>query len=701
MQVLFQSEYTECGLATIAMVASAHGYVVDLPSLRARYPVSFRGTTLQDIVSIADDIGLESRAISCDVSDLRQLSLPAILHWRMNHFVVLARCRRDSYILHDPAFGRVVVTASEMNKSFTGVALEVWKGPQFQKEDLARKLRIGSVIPKSPTIRKAIVLLLLYALGIELTILVVPILQQIIIDEVLISQDTDLLLLVVIATGVFLVGKSVTQAVRSLIQRNLQSSLSLIVPSHVFQHMAGLPVSWFSQRSAADVVNRYDSVNYIHSTLTKTVIDAWLDGFVAILTLTAMALYSVPLALIVVLATFLYGLIRVVSFRSYRLRSHNEIIQRARVEEFLWETMRGIATIKLFSGVSQRQSGYVARLSRYIAVRMQILTADTAFVFAQDLIAGIEKVAVLYVGALLVLSGEFTIGMLIAFLSFRDNFVTKGSSLIDAAIEFRMLGVHLDRIADILLSPLEHKTRLPFLGERPARGELEIQNVWYRYGEHEADVLRNCCLKISSGEAVAIVGPSGSGKSTLFKVLTGEVQPRQGEVLIDGVSLNATGYERLRGVMSVVSQNDMLFGGTIAENIAFLDESPNHDQIRAVAKMAQIAEEIERMPMGYNSLVGTMGTGLSGGQVQRLMIARALYRSPRILLLDEATSSLDMENEKKISEVLSELRITRVVIAHRQETIARADRVVDITEINVSGNADVVPIHNNALKRDQ
>ena len=693
MQVLFQSEYTECGLAAIAMVASAHGYMVDLPSLRARYPVSLRGTTLQDIVSIAEDLGLETRAVRCDVKDLKEVSLPAILHWQMNHFVVLAKCRRNSYVLHDPAFGRVVVTAEEMNKSFTGVVLESWTGPEFRKEDNARRLKIGSVVPRSRKLSRSLIFLFIYSLGIELIVLVIPILQQIVIDDVLVTEDVDLLLVVVIATGVFLMGSSVTRAIRGLVQRNLSSSLSLVVPSHVFQHMTRLPVSWFAQRSSADIVNRFDSVNYVHNTLTTTVLGAWLDGLVAILTLIAMALYSLPLALIVLVAMILYGLIRIVSFRSYRLRSHQEILEKSRLDEFLWETMHGIATIKLFGGASQRQGGYVSRLSRYIAVRIQLLTAQTVFYFAQDVLSGIEKVCILYLGAVFVLDGQFTVGMLIAFLSFRDNFVAKGSLLIDAAIEFRMLGVHLDRIGDILLTTVEHKPDLPFLGYEPSLGSIEVQNVWFRYGEHEVDVLRNCSLKISPGETVAIVGPSGSGKSTLFKILTGELQPQQGEIFIDGLSLSATGFERLRGVMSVVSQSDMLFGGTIAENIAFLDENPDHDRIREVAKMAEIAKEIERMPMGYNSLVGTLGTGLSGGQLQRLMLARALYRRPRILLLDEATSSLDPDNEQRISAMLSELGITQLIVAHRPETIARADRVVDIGDVCSSGDARMGPIN--------
>lgn len=684
MQVLFQSEASECGIACIAMLASAHGFSIDLTSMRARYPVSLKGSTLQNIVEIASDIGLESRAIRCEINDLKNLQLPAILHWNMKHFVVLVKCKRNSYVILDPAFGRIKVSKEDINRSFTGVALEAWPGPDFKKDDVRNRLEISRIIPKSLTIRKVIISIFLYAITIELIILFLPILQQIIIDDALVTQDTDLLLLLTITTAVFMLGKAITEVVRGLVQRNLSSSLSLIVPSHVFKHMAGLSVSWFEKRSSADIITRFDSVNQIHTTLTTTTINAIIDGIVALLTLAAMFLYSSTLATIVLIFTGIYAAIRLFWFRFYRLHVHNEIVQRARVTQYLMETIQGIATIKIFGGALQRQDHFLGRLSRHIVVKMQIKSADIYFAFTQSILTGAERVGVIFLGAHSVLEGNFTVGMLIAFLSFRDNYVRKTDRLIDAVVAFKMLDVHLDRTSDILLTPQEHKTELPYLGEKNTKGAIEIKNVSYKYGENDVFVLRNCNLKIEAGKTIAIVGPSGSGKSTLYKVLAGEAEPQVGQVLIDDVPITTIGYERLRQIIAVVRQNDMLFGGTVFENIALLDPIPNHDKVYEVARTAQIFDEIEHMPMGFNTLVGAMGSGLSGGQLQRLMIARALYRDPQILILDEATSSLDVENEKKITAAISELGITRIIIAHRQETIASADKIIDIRDINYS-----------------
>jgi ATP-binding cassette subfamily B protein RaxB len=698
MQVMYQSERSECGLVSLAMIASAHGLMFDLASLRARYPVSPKGTTLKGLIDVAADLKLDTRALRCELDQIDQLRLPAILHWQMSHFVVLTARRGNKYVLHDPAIGRVTVTHAEMSNSFSGVVLEAWPGPSFQREDKRNRLRLGTVIPRTGGFASAIALSFTFALGIELIALILPILQQFIIDDVLVSADTDLLRLLAIATGIFLFGQAATAGIRAIVQRNLSSSLSVIVPSHVFQHMAALPADWFEKRSAADVINRFDSANTIHRTLTTTVVSAGIDGLVAIVALVAMALYNIYLAAIVFLAFLAYGLVRILWYNSYRHKSHGAIVQNARVQSILWETMKGIATIKLFNGLTQRRGQYIATLSQYVKIQNEIVTANSVFNFTRDIIFAIERIAILYLGAKGVLAGQFSVGMLIAFLSFRQNFVTKGTSLIDTAIQFRMLGIHLDRLSDILLTERENTKKLPFIGDRAIQGIVEVRHASFRYGEHEADVLRNCSLRVEAGEIVAIVGPSGAGKSTLFKVLTGQVEPSNGDVFIDGQSISSLGLDRLRDLIAVVRQDDMLFSGTATENIAFLDETPDHDRVREAAKKARIHDEIQKMPMGYNTLIGTLGSGLSGGQAQRMMLARALYRDPKILLLDEATSHLDVENERNVSLALKGLGITQIIIAHRPETIAKADRVIDIRDINGKQDAVVMPL---SKTRDQ
>lgn len=685
--LLLQSERSECGLVSLAMVAGAHGLEIDLPAIRSRYALSLRGATLRDLITVARGFKLEVRALRCEPEDLGRLRLPAILHWRMDHFVVLIGRRGDRFLIHDPAHGKEMVSQAEMDRSFTGVALEAWPGPEFVRRNETKPLALAQVMPRMRDLTGSLARLFILALGVKVAALAIPILQQFVIDDALLTGDEDLLTVIAIAMAVALCGSAVTTAVRGLVQRNMSSMLSLVVPAHVFRSMIQLPAVWFERRFAADVINRIESANVIHRTITTGVVGAGIDGTMAVVALAIMLVYSPLLSAIVIAAMICYGGIRLLRFGALRSLSQGLIVQNAKVQSFLWETMRGVGTLKLFNGQDRREEQYVAGLSRSIRLQNDVATANTQFVLAHDLLVAFETVAVIYIGARSVLAGQLSIGMLVAFLSFRSQFVGSVSSLINAAVDFRMLSIHLARVADILLSEPERSTPLPFLGEPEVAGALEVRNVSYRYGSGEVDVLKNCQLSVRPGEILAIVGPSGAGKSTLMKVLSGQLEPREGDVLLDGDPIRSIGLRRLRDLIAVVRQDDVLFSGTIAENISCFDDHPDLELIRSCAGTANVLRDVERMPMGFNTLVGDMGSGLSGGQVQRLLLARALYRRPRILLLDEATSHLDLENEKAVSMALKGLSITQIIIAHRPETIAKADRVVDIREINQVGAA--------------
>ena len=366
MQILYQAERSECGLVSLAMVASHHGLNYELASLRGRFPVSLKGLTLKAVIKIAGDLNMDSRAVRCEVEDLAQIRLPAILHWRMDHFVVLVKKRGKRYIINDPGIGQIIVSEREMNESFTGVALELWPGKEFKKADLGNSLKLSAVIPRTKGLLSALVMIVLTALAIEAMVLVMPILQQLIIDDALVTSDGDLLMLLTIATGIFLIGQSATAAVRGIIQRNLTSTLSLVIPSSVFKHMASLPTSWFERRAAADVVNRMDSANSIHRTLTSSTINAGIDGLVALIALAAMFAYSPFLTLIVVAAFIFYICVRLLSYGVLNQKSAGALVQQARVQGLLWETLRGISTVKLFNGEGPRKNQFLATLSQSV-----------------------------------------------------------------------------------------------------------------------------------------------------------------------------------------------------------------------------------------------------------------------------------------------------------------------------------------------
>ena len=363
-------------------------------------------------------------------------------------------------------------------------------------------------------------------------------------------------------------------------------------------------------------------------------------------------------------------------YRPLRQAQNEQIAHAARQQSCFLESVRGIQSVKLFERQALRNAVHRNFLvdSCNAGIRMQRLSI--AFQAGNGTLFGVESIAVVWIGASLIVDGGFTIGMLFAFVAFRQQFATRVAAFVDKAIDFHMLGLHAERVGDIALTQpeVEHGARD---AQSLVRCDIELRNVTFAYSQFEPAVLRNLSLKIEAGESVAIVGPSGCGKTTLLKVILGLLVPTAGEVLIGGVSLQQLGT-RHRQLIGTVMQDDDLFAGSLAENISFFDAQPDRERIEACARMAAIHHDILQMPMGYETLVGEMGAALSGGQMQRVLLARALYKQPRILALDEATSHLDVACERAVNEAVRALKLTRLVIAHRPETIHMAGRVITL-----------------------
>lgn len=680
LPMVLQTEAAECGLACLTMIVRYHGNPVALSDLRRRLGMSLKGATLKDLVRIADALRLAARPLRLDLEGLGELTTPCILHWDLNHFVVLERVHRNGVVLHDPGVGVRRLPLSEASKHFTGVALELAPVAGFEPEQAPPRVRMRALIGHMVGLKRSLGTLFLLALGLEVLAAVSPLFLQWVVDDALVTADRQMLATLAIGFAMLLALKIVLGAMRDWILIALGASLNVQGRANLFSHLLHLPTSFFETRHLGDVMSRFGSQDTILHAITTDTVVAVLDGILASATLALMFVFAPPLAAVVLAGALLYGLLRWAAYTPLQQVSVEAIAWGARRDTHFLETLRGIKTIKLFNAQDHRRGHWlnllVETLNRQITTqKLQLLFRTTNAV----LVGGLA-IAVVWLGAVQVLAGTFSVGMLLAFIAYKDQFLDRVSSLIDKALDLRMLRIHGERLADIALTTPEPRDQAGLVepchdGERrPA--SIELRDLRFRYSENDPWILDGVDLKIEAGESVAIVGGSGCGKTTLLKILASLLRPSQGEMLVGGQPLSHVGIERYRTLIGVVMQDDQLFAGSIADNISFFSEHPDMELVEACARMAAVHDDIKAMPMGYGSLIGDMGTVLSGGQKQRVLIARALYRKPSILLLDEATSHLDVARERAVNEAVRRSRVTRIIVAHRPETILSADRII-------------------------
>jgi len=678
LPLILQTEAAECGLASLAMVAGYHGFRTDLATMRRLFLVSIKGTTLGHLMQMANAIGMATRPVKLDLEDLGQLKRPCILHWNFNHFVVLKEVSGKTVTIHDPAFGIRKLSLDEVSDSFTGVALELWPNPGFKRTTVKQHVRLRELMGHVTGLYRSFGQILLLALALEVFALVSPFYLQWVIDNVIVSADRDLLTTLALGFGLLMLMQQGVATVRAWVIMHMATTLNVQWRANVFTHLIRLPVQYFEKRHLGDVVSRFSSIDIIQRTLTTSFVEAILDGVMTIATLVMMFIYSPVLAWIAVAAMALYGLGRWAWYRPLRNATEEQIVHAAKQQSHFLETVRGVKTIKLFQRQDERRSSWLTLFVDQVNADLRSQKLQVLYRVMNGVLFGIERIVIIWFGAKLVLDGNFTVGMLMAFIAYKDQFDGRVSSLIDKIVEVKMLQLQGERLADIVLSEPEDTQQdyLAGVSDKPLEPSIEVSELRFRYADQEPWVLDGVNLKITPGESVAIVGPSGCGKSTLINAMLGIRTPNAGDVAIGGVSVNQVGLDTLRRMVGTVMQDDTLFAGSVADNISFFDQKPDQAWIEECARRAAVHEEIMAMPMGYNTLIGDMGTALSGGQKQRVLLARALYKRPRILFLDEATSHLDVTREMMVNEEIKSLDITRVIVAHRPETIATADRVV-------------------------
>ena len=675
---ILQTEAAECGLACLAMIASYHGHRIDLNTLRRRYPVSLKGVTLRGLIQVADQMHLACRPVRFELHDIRLLTLPAVVHWDMNHFVVLKAITSKGVIVHDPASGSRMYLFAEASRHLTGVALELSPTEGFAPKNEKARLPLRAFWGHLSGMGAPLTQIFVLSVILELLVVAAPFYMQLTVDEVIARGDASLMLTLALGFGLLTAINVATFALRSHIALVVQNAVHFHMGARLFHHLIRLPLSFFEKRHIGDVLSRFQSLEPIRNVLAEGLILATIDGIMASATLTMIFVYSVRLGLVVLTALLLYLILRLATYRKFRNLNEASIRALALENSNFIESARAIQSIKLFNRETDRESQWFNLHADTVNASIRRGRATIQFGTMNRAIFGFENIVTVYLAAMLVLSNELTIGMIFAFMAYKMNFTDKAATLVEKALDFRLLDLHLERISDIALSPLEQGHDRPVVYTMPIRGAIELRNVCFRYAETERFVLENVNLKVKAESFVTIMGPSGGGKTTLLKIMLGLLEPTSGDVLVDGIPLQTIGVRVYREQVAAVMQEDHLLSGSIADNICFFDSTFDHERMVACAQTAGLHEEILAMPMGYNSLIGDMGSSLSGGQKQRLLLARALYKRPKILFLDEGTAHLDVDKEREINERLRELSITRISVAHRPQMMSGADAVLRI-----------------------
>jgi ATP-binding cassette, subfamily B, bacterial CvaB/MchF/RaxB len=673
LQVVRQATATECGLACVAMIATYHGVSTDLASLRRKHEVSLKGATLAGIASCCTELGLSTRAVRCDVHELKNLRTPCILHWRFNHFVVLRSVKEDRIVVHDPARGVVSEPLAVVSDAFTGIALELSSVVRFRRAKSLLRLKLRDLVSSDSRLRRQFLAGLLLALICEILLLTTPFYLQIVIDQVLAKGDSRLLISLATAFSILLVINVLANIMRQLTFHYLSHVAVFDITTRVLHRLLQLPIRFFRSRELGDIQHRVQSLRHIQSFVVQSIPALILDSVFVVLITGLMTLYEPGLTLLMLVALGLWCCWRILIF-SLSLRLSSDIAQaESSVQTHFLETLRAVQSIKVTNGEAQRESEWRNLFVNATNTRIRAGNLHVVDNAVRQVLFHGARIVTVYLLALRSLDGQISIGMISAYVAYLGMFTTRGCGIVDRVLEYKLLEVPLGRLADIVFSEEES---CDSAGSNRPLGDIELRHVSFSYSSNEPDILKNCSVCIRESGMTAIAGPSGVGKSTLLQIVAGHERISGGELLIGGRPAHHWRPHDLRSQLAVVFQDDRLLKGSVAENIALFDSFLDMARIQSAAVAACIADDIEALPMAYETRIGDLGSSLSRGQVQRILLARAYYRRPALLLLDEATSGLDYELEKEVISGLRELPATKLVVTHSDLMLQAADTVL-------------------------
>jgi ABC-type bacteriocin/lantibiotic exporter with double-glycine peptidase domain len=667
----------DCGAACLAMIAGYHGRAMTLEEITGLAGgIGRDGLSARQLSDIARRCGLRVRGLSIEDEHLEKLELPVVAHWRFNHFVIIEKVEGDRATIVDPGAGRMDITRQELLNNFTGVVLTFEPGYEFARRGRERRpwrdyLQYLLAAEKSRWLFGQVLIasLLFQVLG-----LVFPIATAVIVDDVIPLNLENILPIIGAGVLVLVFGQAVTFYLRAVLLIYLRGRVDSHLMLGFFEHVLALPYRFFEMRTSGDLIQRLNSNTTLREALTGQTLSTVLDGGFVLCYLTIIWAQDAVFGAVITAVGAAQMLLLVVTRGKVKEQTQRYLASQAVSQSYLVESLGGMETIKAM-GSEQRVFEHWSNLF-YKQLNVS-LERDHLAAVVHSIISGVTHMAPLvlvWIGAHRVLGGELSLGTMLGLMALSAAFLAPLSSLVASGQVLQMLGAHLARIADVIeTAPEQDADRVASPGI--LSGKIELRGVSFRYNAEGPTVLEDINLSIAPGTKIALVGPTGSGKSTLARLLLGLYEPVEGEILYDGVPLRGLDYRRVRAQLGVVMQETFLFSGSIRDNITLSDPGLPMNAVVEAAQMSQIGEEIEAMPMGYETLVAENGSGLSGGQRQRIAIARALVRKPSVLLFDEATSHLDTMTERRIDDALRCVAATRIVVAHRLSTVRDADLI--------------------------
>ena len=712
-----QADFKDCGPTCVKIISKYYKRNISIQILRDLSETNREGSSLLFLSSAAEKIGYRTLGVKINLKKLDEVPLPCILHWRGNHFVVLYKIKKDIYYISDPANGLLEYNKDEFLRSFIGnnadddlnegIALLLEPTPKFFKSDFEKEeknvfgfqILFKYILPYKSFIFQ----LVLGLFAGSLLQIIFPFLTQSVVDVGIQNQNIHFVYLVLFAQLFLFFGKTALEFVRSWILLHLSTRINISLLSDFFIKLMNLPISFFDVRMTGDIMQRINDHSRIERILTTSSLSVLFSLFNMIIMGGVLAYYNIKIFTVFFVGSFFYFLWVTIFLKRREKIDYKRFAEISQEQSKVIELINGMQEIKLHNAEKQKRWGWEYIQARLFRVSMKGLVLEQTQTIGSNFINELKNIIIIFLSAKLVIDGQITLGMMMAISSIVGSLNGPVLQLINFIREAQDAKISLARLAEIHDKEDEVQIDSDKSNAIPNDADIIIKNLSYRYVGSETNVLQNLNLTIPAKKITAIVGSSGSGKTTLIKLLLKFYEPNSGEILINNTSLSKISQKTWRYHVGTVMQEGYIFNDTIANNIAIGTDIINKGKLLYATDVANIKSFIEDYPLGYNTKIGMEGLGMSTGQKQRLLIARAVYKDPEMLFFDEATSALDANNEKEIMEKLNVFfkDKTVVVIAHRLSTVMNADQIVVLEKgkiVEVGSHQELVNLKGSYFK---